>query len=146
MQRRIVTAGTDLLPLYLTYLLESGLGPLGTSCLLSPSPAEFHRPRARNRLDLTAAGCGRARRPPAPHDDDDDDATGNLSVFSPRRAAGTKRRTAQRRAQRSSNSAALGLLVHRDPAMQEPEQQEESLVFRVPHKPRQTPMSEHQAM
>jgi len=100
MQRRIVTAGTDLLPLYLTYLLESGLGPLGTSCLLSPSPAEFHRPRGRNRLDLTAAGCGRARRPPAPHDDDD--ATGNLSVSSPRRVAGTNSRTAQRR----SSSAA----------------------------------------
>ena len=115
------------------------MGPLGTSCLLSPSPAEFHRPRGRNRLDLTAAGCGRARRPPAPHDDDD--ATGNLSVSSPRRVAGTNSRTAQRR----SSSAALGLLVHRDPAMQEPEQQEESLGFRVLYRPRPTPMSEHRA-
>lgn len=106
------------------YLLESGLGPLGTSCLLSRSPAaEFHRPRGRSRLDDTGRG-GRSARAP-----DHDDATGNLSASasscssSPRRAPGTSSRKAAQRTTRkrrsTSGSAAPGLLVHpAPPAMQ----------------------------
>lgn len=139
-----------------TYLLESGFGPLGTSCLLSTSPAEFHR-RARDLPDLA-----KARRPPAAtwKDDDDTEVGGSLAVPSPGGAArGTTATSAmaQRRAQTRSSSARAGALrppAHRALAMQEPAQ--EQLAFPPSFLPsflvaggshsRATPMNAAQAM
>ena len=110
--------------------MESGFGPLGTSCLLSTSPAaagaEFHlRGRGRKLLDLA-----RARRPPAGTGNGNDDAAaaaGSLAVPPSGGGAcsGTTTSTMPQRkadvksSSNSSGAGALHLSAHRALAMQE---------------------------
>lgn len=92
------------------YRLESGLGPLGTSCLpsRSPCPAEFHLPRGRGRhATAAAAGRGRSRRP---HGEDAAWSSSVSSLSSPccRAAGASSTSTAQRKAHSRSRARRSG--------------------------------------
>lgn len=103
---------TTYLSLASAYRLESGLGPLGTSCLpsRSPCPAEFHLPRGRGRhaaAAYAAAGRGRSRRP---HGEDAAGSSSVSSLSSPccRAAGASSTSTAQRKAHSRSRARRSG--------------------------------------